>query len=112
MKKIGKFDVPIFNHTVHVFDGLPNEEPRAAAKGYCVINFDTCNVEIYFKNRKVHTNIIVHEIIHAVDWILHNCGIDAGTEKKDSEVRAYLVGYILERTMRIINKKQNKEPKS
>ena len=54
------------------------------------------NVSYIIFNNKNSLSIITHEIIHAVDHIFERYGF----KNDDTELRAFLVGYILNRYLR------------
>ena len=93
MKRLGGFEIDIFKHGVNVYIGLP-EECKKNAEGYCEITLDKQQVNIYLKEKDCFTGYIMHESVHAADFILNNIGADMGTNPNDSEVRAYLAEYI------------------
>ena len=93
MKRIGGFEIDIFKHGVDVYTGLP-EDCAKNAKAYCEIVLDKQQVNIYLKEKDYFTGYVMHECIHAADFILKNIGADMGTNPNDSEVRAYLAEYI------------------
>lgn len=93
MKQIGSFEIPVFKHGVKIFIGLPDElRPNAAA--HTEILFDEQLVNLYFKSRNTELHYVMHECIHAADFILNSIGANMGTNANDSEVRAYLAEYI------------------
>lgn len=93
MKRLGGFEIDVFKHAVDVFVGLP-EDCAKNVKGYCEIILDKQQVNIYLKEKDCFTGYVMHECVHAADFILKNIGADMGTNPNDSEVRANLAEYI------------------
>ena len=93
MKQIGSFEIDVFNHSVDVYIGLP-EDCAKNVKAHCEIITDKQQVNIYLKEKDCFTGHVMHECVHAADFILNNIGADMGTNPNDSEVRAYLAEYI------------------
>jgi len=93
MKILGKFVVDVFKHVVVVYDGLP-EYVKKNAQARCETSSDSQQIDIYVKGKDAFTGYVMHECIHAADFILNNIGADMGTSPSDSEIRAYLAEYI------------------
>lgn len=91
-KKIGSFIVDVYDFQITLFVGLPEDmKPNTAAYAEWYTNTKTVN--IYLKEDYWIGNLM-HECIHAADFILNGIGADMGTNPNDSEVRAYLATYI------------------
>lgn len=93
MKRLGGFEIDVFKHGVDIYVGLP-EDCAKNAEGYCEIVLDKQQVKIYLKEKNCFTGYVMHECVHAADFILNNIGADMGTNPNDSEVRAHLAEYI------------------
>lgn len=105
MKKIGAFEICMFRHWVEVWNGIPPEaHPRAQA--YTKLFFDEQVVRLCFDNKALDVPIIVHECIHAADFILDNIGAKMGTSNTNSEVRAYMATFIFENVTAILKKQE------
>lgn len=102
MKKLGQFEIPVFKFGVMVYKGLPDDKPKNQA-GFCETVFEEQTVRLYYN--KLEPNYIVHEIVHAADFILYAIGADMGTSSADSEVRAYLVDFITKKVFDLLKKK-------
>lgn len=99
MKKLGRFEIPIYKHLVVLYFGLPDDvKPNTSA--CCVLEKDKQAVGIYVSDKSTWPDV-VHEIVHAADFILANIGAEMGCATGDSEVRAYLVGFITEKIEKI-----------
>ena len=94
MKQIGSFEVDAFKHGVKVFVGLPPDYAKNTIEGRCEIIIDKQQVNIYLREKDCFTGYVMHECVHAADFILDNIGAGMGTNPNDSEVRAYLAEYI------------------
>ena len=93
MKQIGCFEIDVFKHGVKIFVGLP-DGLKANTEAHTEIIFDEQLVNLYFKTKTPELHYVMHECIHAADFILNAIGADMGTNANDSEVRAYLAEYI------------------
>lgn len=93
MKVLGKFVVDVFKHAVVVYDGLP-EYAKNNAQARCEFASDSQQIDVYIKGKDAFEGYIMHECVHAADFILNNIGADMGTTPSDSEIRAYLAEYI------------------
>lgn len=62
-------------------------------EGRCEIIIDKQQVNIYLREKDCFTGYVMHECVHAADFILDNIGAGMGTNPNDSEVRAYLAEY-------------------
>ena len=93
MKRLGGFEIGVFKHGVDVYVGLPEDCAKNAA-GYCEIVLDEQQVKIFLKEKDCFAGYVMHECVHAADFILKNIGADMGTNPNDSEVRAYMAEYI------------------
>ena len=93
MKRLGGFEIDVFKHDVDVYVGLPSDT-KSTAEARCDIIMDEQQVNIYLKEKDCFTGYVMHECVHAADFILNNIGADMGTNPNDSEVRAYLAEYI------------------
>lgn len=94
MKRIGKFEIDVFKHGVEVYVGDLPDECHAAARAYTELLTDERLVKIYLQSKNEYVFYIMHECIHAADFILNNVGANMDTKPDDSEVRAYLAEYI------------------
>lgn len=90
MRKIGKFEIEVFKHGVEVYVGKLPDECTAAARAYTVLLIDERLVKIYLLSRNEYDFYIMHECIHAADFILNNIGANMDTKPDNSEIRAYL----------------------
>lgn len=93
MKRLGGFEIDVFKHGVDVYVGLPSDT-KNTAEARCEIITDKQQVNIYLKEKDCFMGYVMHECVHAADFILNNIGADMGTNPNDSEVRAYLAQYI------------------
>lgn len=93
MKLLGSFEVEVFKHKVNVYIGLP-ETCTTNVVGHCMIVPVEQEINIYLDSKECFTGYVMHECVHAADFILNNIGADMGTNPNDSEVRAYLSEYI------------------
>ena len=93
MKRLGGFEIDVFKHGVDVYVGLPSDT-KNTEEARCDIIIDEQQVNIYLKEKDCFTGYIMHECVHAADFILENIGAGMGTNPNDSEVRAYLAEYI------------------
>lgn len=94
MKRIGKFEIDVFKHGVEIYVGdLPDECP-ASARAYCELLIDERLVKLYLLSKDEYDFYVMHECIHAADFILHNIGANMDSKPDNSEVRAYLTEYI------------------
>ena len=93
MKILGKFVVDVFKHAVVVYDGMP-EYAKKNAQARCEFAPDSQQIDIYVKGKDAFTGYVMHECVHAADFILNNIGADMGTSPSDSAIRAYLAEYI------------------
>lgn len=94
MKRLGGFEIDVFKHGVDVYVGLPSDCVKSTTEARCEVITDKQQVNIYLKEKDCFTGYVMHECIHAADFILNNIGADMGTNPNDSEVRAYLAEYI------------------
>lgn len=93
MKTLGKFVVDVFKHCVVVHEGLP-DWVKGNVQARCEFESGTQQIDIYVTNKDAFQGYVMHECVHAADFILNNIGADMGTNPNDSEVRAYLAEYI------------------
>lgn len=93
MKQIGSFEIDVFKHGVKVFVGFPDDD-KPNETGRCEVFMDKQLVHLYFKDKQPPTHIIMHECIHAADFILYNIGANMDAKPDNSEIRAYLAEYI------------------
>ena len=93
MKVLGKFTVDVFKHAVVVYEGLP-DYAKKNAQARCEFASDSQQIDIYVKGKDAFAGYVMHECVHAADFILNNIGADMGTNPSDSEIRAYLAEYI------------------
>lgn len=93
MKILGKFVVDVFKHCVVVHEGLP-AWVKGNVQARCDFESGTQQIDIYVTNKDAFQGYVMHECVHAADFILNNIGADMGTNPNDSEVRAYLAEYI------------------
>lgn len=93
MKLLGKFGVDVYKHAVFVYEGLP-EHVYKNVQARCEYEVGGQYINIYVKNKNAFFGYLVHECVHAADFILNNIGADMGTNPNDSEIRAYLAEYI------------------
>lgn len=94
MKRIGKFEIDVFKHGVEVYVGDLPDECSKTARAYCTLFIDERLVKIYLLSKDEYEFYIMHECIHAADFILNNIGANLDTKPDNSEVRAYLAEYI------------------
>lgn len=93
MKQIGSFEIDVFKHGVKIFVGFPDDD-KSNEVGRCEAFMDKQLVHLYFKDKQPPTHVIMHECIHAADFILYNIGETANATTDCGEVRAYLAEYI------------------
>jgi len=93
-KKVGAFEIDVFKHGVEVYVGDLPDECSKTARAYCTLFIDERLVKIYLLSKDEYEFYIMHECIHAADFILNNIGANLDTKPDDSEVRAYLAEYI------------------
>lgn len=102
-KQIGKVEVPIYKHGIYVYIGMPDDvQPQEQAR--CQIVYAEQRINMYFKSIDTHSENIIHEIVHAVDFILFAVGANIDCTKESSEIRAYLTGYIWNRVGTIMHR--------
>lgn len=105
-QKIGKFEIDIFKHGVEVYVGKLSDECSAAARAYTELLIDERLVKIYLLSKNEYDFYIMHECIHAADFILNNIGANMGTQPDQSEIRAYLAEYIYCKVGEVLGKIQ------
>lgn len=93
-KRIGTFEIDVFKHGVEVYVGDLPDECQKSARAYCTLFIDERLVKIYLLSKNEYDFYIMHECIHAADFILNNMGANMDTKPDASEVRAYLAEYI------------------
>lgn len=93
MKRIGKFEIDVFKHGVELYIGLP-PEAQTTTEAYCELIDGEQLIKIYLKDKNAYVGYIMHECVHAADFILNNIGANMGTDPDQSEIRAYLTEYI------------------
>lgn len=93
-KRVGTFEIDVFKHGVEVYVGELPDECHAAARAYSELLIDERLVKIYLLSKDEYDFYIMHECVHAADFILNNIGANMDTKPDDSEVRAYLTEYI------------------
>lgn len=93
MKRIGKFEIDVFKHGVELYIGLP-PEAQTTTEAYCELIDGEQLIKIYLKDKNAYVGYIMHECIHAADFILDHIGAHLATSADDSEVRANLAEYI------------------
>lgn len=94
MKRIGKFEIDVFKHGVELWVGGMPESAKAQARAYTELTIDKQLVCIYLLSKDEYDFYIMHECIHAADFILNNIGANMDTSPDCSEIRAYLAEYI------------------
>ena len=97
MRKLGQFEVDVFKHAVYVYIGMPDGVPNNA-QARCVLPAGSQHIELYIRDKNAFQGYVMHECVHAADFILDNIGAYMGTDANGSEVRAYLAEYIFCRT--------------
>lgn len=97
MRKLGQFDICVFKHTVFVFQGLPDGLSNRV-QAHCEYEPGQQYINIYVKDKNAFQGYVMHECVHAADFILNNIGADMGCNPSDSEIRAYLAEYIFCKT--------------
>lgn len=93
-KRVGTFEIDVFKHGVEVYVGDLPDECHASARAYTELLIDERLVKIYLQSKNEYIFYIMHECVHAADFILNNIGANMDTKPDDSEVRAYLAEYI------------------
>lgn len=96
MRKIGKFEIEVFKHGVELWVGGMPESANAkpTTRAYTELTIDEQLVRIYLLTKDEYDFYVMHECIHAADFILNNIGANMNTNPDDSEIRAYLAEYI------------------
>lgn len=94
MKKIGAFEIDLFKHGVEVYVGDLPDECHAAARAYTELLIDERLIKLYLLSKDEYDFYIMHECVHAADFILMNIGANMDTKPDCSEIRAYLTEYI------------------
>ena len=94
MKRIGKFEIDVFKHGVELWVGGMPESAKPQARAYTELTTDKQLVCIYLLSKDEYDFYIMHECIHAADFILNNIGANMDTNPDCSEIRAYLAEYI------------------
>lgn len=107
MKKIGQFEVDVFKHAVYVYIGMPEGVP-INAQARCVMPSGSQHIEIYIREKNAFQGYVMHECVHAADFILDNIGAYMGTDVSGSEVRAYLAEYIFCKTECLLGRMKEK----
>lgn len=97
IKKIGAFEVDVFKHAVYVYIGMPDGVPLNA-QAHCSMPVGSQHIELYIRDKKAFQGYVMHECVHAADFILDNIGAYMGTDANSSEIRAYLAEYIFCKT--------------
>lgn len=93
-KKLGAFEIDIFKHGVEVYIGDMPDGAHSATRAYCELLPDERLIKLYLLSKLEYDFYILHECVHAADFILHNIGANMGTDPDQSEIRAYLTEYI------------------
>ena len=93
-KRIGKFEIDVFKHGVEVYVGDLPDECHAAARAYTELLIDERLIKLYLLSKDEYDFYIMHECVHAADFIVNNIGANMDTKPDASEVRAYLAEYI------------------
>lgn len=107
MKRIGQFEVDVFKHAVYVYIGVPDGTP-VNAQARCVMPANSQHIEIYIRDKSAFQGYIMHECVHAADFILDNIGAYMGTDANSSEIRAYLAEYIFCKTECLLGRMKEK----
>lgn len=94
MKKIGAFEIDVFKHGVEVYIGELPDDVHKAARAYCELLIDERLIKLYLLSKDEYDFYILHECVHAADFILNNIGANMDTKPECSEIRAYLTEYI------------------
>lgn len=97
-KKVGAFEIDVFKHGVEVYVGDLPDECHAAARAYTELLIDERLIKLYLLSKDEYDFYIMHECIHAADFILYAIGANMGCTPDDSEVRAYLAEHIYNKT--------------
>lgn len=92
VKLIRKVHIPIYDHRVDVYEGLPDDSIPALC-GKVMYKPDRAYCELYLP-RNPPGGTFIHELVHIADFILSNCGINADSSTSGSEARAYLVTWL------------------
>ena len=103
LKRIGQFEVDVYKHAVYVYIGMPDGVPNNA-QAHCSMPVGSQHIEIYVRNKSAFQGYVMHECIHAADFILDNIGAYMGTDANSSEIRAYLAEYIFCKTECILGR--------
>ena len=103
MKQIGQFEIDVFKHAVYVYIGMPEGTPQIA-QARCSLPAGSQHVEIYIRDKSAFQGYVMHECVHAADFILDNIGAYMGTDPNSSEIRAYLAEYIFCKTECILGR--------
>lgn len=107
MKKIGQFEIDVFKHVVYVYIGMPEGVP-INAQARCVMPVGSQHIEIYIREKSAFQGYVMHECVHAADFILDNIGAYMGTDANSSEIRAYLAEYIFCKTECLLGRMKEK----
>lgn len=94
IRKIGKFEIDLYKHGIELYIGDMPEETHPSARAYTELLIEERLVKIYLQSKKEFDFYIMHECIHAADFILHNIGANIDCSPNNSEIRAYLAEYI------------------
>ena len=104
MKPFGKFEIDIFKHGIEVYIGNLPEECHNASRAYTELLVNERLVRLFFLSKDEYDFYIMHECIHAADFILNNIGANMDTKPDDSEIRAYLTEYIYCKVGQVLGK--------
>lgn len=104
MKKFGSFEIDVFKHGVEVYVGKLPDECHKAARAYTELLLEERLVKFYFLSKDEYDFYIMHECIHATDFILENIGANMDCKPDCSEIRAYLAEYIYCRIQQLFGK--------
>ena len=94
IEKQGEFEIDIFKHGFEVYTGGLPDGVHNAACAYCELLPDERLIKLYLLHNTEYDYYILHECVHAADFILNNIGANMGTDPDQSEIRAYLAEYI------------------
>lgn len=81
--------------------GIEQFDDREQVHGYAVGTTNVHKYYIFYGLNSLTPNVITHEISHIVDYVFK----DRSIEKSDTEVRAYLTGYICQKIFDFVLKK-------
>lgn len=99
-KLIKKVHIPIYDHRIDVYEGLP-EDSIPALCGKVKYYPDMAYCELYLPP-KPPGSVFVHELTHISDFVLSNCNINADSSAGGSECRAYLTAWLYRKLRPII----------